>query len=306
MNNRARLEAELAQVQLLLENIPDSHFFERMGLESRAVELQKELTQFDPGPLHKRTRVAIFFGGRPVIGTLGIDARFASEAIQGYQEVISKVFATQIVGELGSAGRIPLEDQSHLHITDLPRGSFGFQLEDLGQEAPLSLFPQSPPLTEAVDKANEILAAASESDEAFVDAMDEVGDRVFSAIKGFFVTISNAAATFRLVSEKMQVSFDADRVDAAVARVTAERTEEIDIPIPGVFLGVLAGSGKFEHRTDTGSILAGRVSANRRPEEFADWFNRNCIAHLRIVTLSKSGRELKRYTLLRIEPSESV
>lgn len=303
MNNRARLEAELAQVRSLLEAIPDDHFFERIGLESRAVELQEELTLFDSGPLHQRTKVAIFFGGRPVIGTLGIDARFAAEAIQGYQEVISKVFATQIVGELGASGPIPLEVQSHLHITDLPRGSFGFQLEDLGPEAPRALFPQASPLTEAVEKANAIIAAASESDEAFADAMDEVGDRVYSAIKGFFSTIDSAGATFRLESEKMRLSFDAARVSAAVTRATAERTEEIDTPIPGTFLGVLAGSGKFEHRTEDGGVLAGRVSANRRPEEFADWFNKRCIAHLRVMTLRKSGREWKRYTLLRIEPT---
>jgi hypothetical protein len=306
MNNRARLEAELAQVRSLLETIPAKRFFERMGLESRAAELQEELTVFDSGPLHKRTKVAIFFGGRPVVGTLGIDARFAAEAIQGYQEVISKVFATQIVGELGASGPIPLEDLSHLHITDLPRGSFGFQLEDLGQEAPLALFPQAPPLTEAVERANTIIAAASESDEAFADAMDEVGDRVYSAIKGFFVTIASAEATFRLESEKMHLSFDAARVSAAVARATAERTEEIDIPMPGTFLGVLAGSGKFEHRSESGSVLAGRISTNRRPEEFADWFNKRCVAHLRVMTLRKSGREWKRYSLLRIESSASA
>lgn len=301
MNNRARLEAELAQVRSLLATVPAERFFESMGLESRAVELQEELTSLDSGPLHKRTKVAIYFGGRPVVGTLGIDARFAAEAIHGYQEVISKVFATQIFGELGASGPIPLEDQSHLHITDVPRGSFGFQLEDLGQEAPLALFPQAPPLTEAVEKANAIIAAASESDEAFADAMNDVGDRVYSAIKGFFSTVANAGATFRLESEKMRLSFDAAQVSAAVTRATAERTEETDIPIPGTFLGVLAGSGKFEHRTDEGSILAGRVSANRRPEEFADWFNKNCVAHLRVMTLRKSGREWKRYTLLRIE-----
>lgn len=302
MNNRARLVAELAQVRSLLEAIPDDRFFERMGLESRAVELEEELTLFDSGPLHNRTKVAIFFGGRPVVGTLGIDARFAAEALHGYQEVISKVFATQIFGELGASGPIPFEEQSHLHITDLPRGSFGFQLEDLGQEASLALFPQAPPLTEAVDKANAIIAAASESDEAFADAMNEVGDRVYSAIKGFFVTIGNAGATFKLESENMRLSFDAARVSAAVARATAERNEEIDTPIPGTFLGVLAGSGKFEHRSGDGSVLSGRVSTHRRPEEFADWFNKRCVAHLRVMTLRKSGREWKRYTLLRIEP----
>lgn len=306
MNNRGRLEAELAHVRLLLDAIPDDRFFERMGLESRASELQDELTSFDAGPLHKRTKVAIFFGGRPVVGTLGIDARFAAAAIQGYQEVVSKVFATQLFGELGASGPIPLEEQSRLHITDLPRGSFGFQLEDLGPEASLLLFPEAPPLTEAVDKANAMIAAASESDEAFVDAMDEVGDRVYSAIRGFFATVASADATFRLESEAMKLSFDAARVNAALARVTAERTEEIDIPVSGTFLGVLAGSGRFEHRAKDGSLLAGRVSKNRRPEEFAEWFNAVCVAHVRVVTLRKPGREWKRYTLLRIEPPGEI
>lgn len=306
MSNRARIEAELAQVRSLLETIPVSHFFERMGLESRVSELEKEIALFKSGkPLAGRTKVAIFFGGRPVIGTRGIDARFAAEAIHGYQEVVSRVFATQLIGELNASGPIPLEDQSHLHITDLPRGSFGFQLEDLGEEASLELFSQAPPLTEAVEKANAIIAAASDSDEAFADAMNEVGDRVYSAIKGFFATISSAEATFRLESEKMQLSFDAAKVSAAVARATAERTEEVDAPVLGTFLGVLAGSGKFEHRAENGSVLAGRISPSRRPEELVEWFNKKCVAHLRVMTLRKSGREWKRYTLLRIEADDT-
>lgn len=305
MNNRARLEAELAQVRSLLETIPAKRFFERMGLESRAADLQEELRLFDAVPLHERTKVSIFFGGRPVVGSIGIDARFAAHAIQNYQEIVSRVFAKQLVGELGATGPIPLEDQSHLHITDLPRGSFGFQLEDLRPEASLALFPEAPPLTEAVERANAIIAAVSESDEAFADAIDEVGDRVHSAIRGFFNVIANAGATFRLESAKMKLTFDTARVSTAVARASAEFTEEVDIPMPGTFLGVLAGSGKFEHRTDSGSLLAGRIATNRQPGDFANWFNKSCVAHLRVVTLRKSGREWKRYTLLRIEHSDN-
>lgn len=306
MNNRARLEAELVQVRSLLEEIPRERFFERMGLESRAAELERELAAPDPGPLHERTRVAILFGGRPVVGTRGIDARFAAKAVQGYQEVVSKVFATQLVGELGASGPVPLEEASHLHITDLPRGSFGFQLEALGPEAPLALFPQAPPLLEAVEQANAILAAASESDEAFADAVAEVGARVHSAIKGFFSTVSDAEATFRLESEKMHLSFDAERVGAALARAAAARIEETDARIPGTFLGVLGGSGKFEHRTEDGTVVSGRIAASRQPGEFADWFNKSCVAQVRVVTLRKSGRELKRYTLLRLESPEGA
>lgn len=304
MNDRARLEAELVQVRSLLEAIPRERFFERMGLESRAAELREELSAADAGPLHKRTRVAIFFGGNPVVGTRGIDARFAAKAIQGYQEVVSKVFATQLVGVLGASGPVPLEEVSHLHITDLPRGSFGFQLEDLSQEAPLALFPQTPPLTEAVEKANAIIAAASESDEAFADEVADVGDRVHSAIKGFFSTLSDAEATFRLESEETHLSFDAARVNVAAARATAARIEETDSPLAGTFLGVLGGSGRFEHRTEGGTVISGRIAASRQPEAFADLFNKRCIAHVRVVTMRRSGRELKRYTLLRVEPLE--
>lgn len=47
MSDRAILEAELSHVNLLLKEIPDSLWFETMGLQSRARELQEQLAQLD-------------------------------------------------------------------------------------------------------------------------------------------------------------------------------------------------------------------------------------------------------------------
>src|SRR3546814_8823797 len=72
--------------------------------------------------------VGCFFGGRPVVGSYGIQAEFGAKAVAEFQTLVSNTFAAA-EGTLGARGPVPQRDRTQLMLTDIARGSFGFILE---------------------------------------------------------------------------------------------------------------------------------------------------------------------------------
>ena len=95
----------------------------------------------------------------------------------------------------------------------------------------------------------------------------------------------------------------AERLDAAVDRVTIESREEADQPLPGVFMGVLHASRSFEHKLGSGEVIRGKADPNLDVSTLVDWDLKPCIAHVRVVRWTRAGREHKRFTLRRLEAS---
>ncbi len=96
-------------------------------------------------------------------------------------------------------------------------------------------------------------------------------------------------------------------VELAAERTEASRTEEQDVPIPGEFLAVLPEGRRFEIRRPDGTVLRGRVAEDLSLDDLramnAQWANKPCTAHLRVVTLTRRGRRYERDVLLRLEPA---
>jgi hypothetical protein len=69
--------------------------------------------------------------GRPVYGSMGIDASFAGRMLEPFQSMVMADYADRWHGVLGSRGRRPGEAQAKLLLTGLPRGSFGLELAPL-------------------------------------------------------------------------------------------------------------------------------------------------------------------------------
>jgi hypothetical protein len=95
--------------------------------------------------------------------------------------------------------------------------------------------------------------------------------------------------------------FDVDRLHAAVDRVTIERREEADQPLPGVFMGVLHASRQFEHQLESGEVIRGKADPGLDLSTLVDWDLKPCVAHVRVIRWTRAGREFKRFTLQRLE-----
>ena len=125
--------------------------------------------------------------------------------------------------------------------------------------------------------------------------------RVYDALGEFLTVIYKAGATFRVVSQTAEVSFQENDLASATERASARRSEIEDQPVAGTFLGVLLDSRRFEHRAgDTGEVLRGKVAEGVALLDLLQWVEPPCVAHLQVVTLSRGAREQRRYTLLKL------
>lgn len=299
---KSYLRSDLAAASSLLSSIPDddAHALDRIGIESRMDEARDELRE-----LESRTgttgEAILFFYGDPVVEEHGIDARFSAEVLGAYQDLVSKQVAA-LLGPVKRSGPTRAKKDSHLHITNVVHGSFGFELAEIVETGgPL----EPTPLAQAIEGVTRLIRAAKESDEAFADVVASTDHRVYDALHDFLTVIHKAGATFRVVSETAEVAFKTDDLTAATERASAQRTETEDEPIPGKFLGVLLDSRRFEHKAlDSGEVLRGKVAEDVDLSELLQWTGKSCVAHMQVVTLARGMREQRRYMLFRLAEAE--
>ena len=202
-------------------------------------------------------KVALFFGGGPVLGSRGVEADFAGEALHAFQDIIQKKFAVEEQGGLGSRGPVAHRTASQLLITDVARGSFGFLLEEAATGDALA----DTELKVVIDQTSNLIAdIASPSSETFEAAIGTVDSRTLIALKKFFDVVDSSHATVRVVDDENE--FSLQRVDVTRARHRVDATEideEENGDISG-FLYFLPQHKTFELvRDDNGETIYGKV-----------------------------------------------
>ena len=113
---RAYLVAEKATLENLVATLREDSVVERMGLEDRLSDVTAELASLQATSGRTAESELVFYGA-PVRGSEGIDARFTSDVIFAYQDLIAKTLAAK--NELHAMGPIPDAHLSRLHITDV-------------------------------------------------------------------------------------------------------------------------------------------------------------------------------------------
>jgi hypothetical protein len=136
-NERLFLASEISELEALLAHVPDNHVIERMSLKSRLESVRVALAAM---PAQTAQKVRLTFRGKPVFGSLGILADFASNAGGLFSNAFSAVLAELKGIDLQDMGPIPDKDKNQLLLTGTALGSFGFEFE-LPIEEP-SLFPE--------------------------------------------------------------------------------------------------------------------------------------------------------------------
>ncbi len=256
---RQFLLADLVQVRALLsQSSPDEDVIEYHQYSQRVRSLEARLagmsTVIDAAP----AGVALFFGGRPVVGSHGIQAEFGSKAIERFQTIVSQRFAAEQTGPLASKGRIPMKDSTHLLVTDVVRGSFGFVL----QGAPDAQVPGvDTSLKGVVDRVADTLSRVAAQDETLFDgAVAEIDERQVGALTEFFKLLDTEGATMRIVEGERD--FELDRASVQRARLRVENMRITDRPqeLEGFVTGWTDTSGLFELRPHGGdAIIEGKV-----------------------------------------------
>jgi hypothetical protein len=266
------IASNLASLNGILAKAP-ARSLTRESLESIRDEFENKLRSVEEST-ESRASTALFFSGKPVSGTRGIESEFASNALWSYQEIVTKLFALRIKGQLGERGVVPERDRSRLHVTNLVRGSFGFLLEDVSGDDEEA----APLLKGAADDSARLLGTFAEEDEEhFETAIVDIDNRVLQTVRSFFDTMSKYSATVRIVSGDSERRFDMNGILRATARANATKVEEVPDSLVGFLQGVMPDKHEFELRTEDGTI-SGKILGSLPTSEFESLYRQNVIA----------------------------
>jgi hypothetical protein len=287
---RDLIYADMAAVTALLNQLDTEDVMSRFSLEARRDELRDMIGSFAGEPEDTAASAILFFGGRPVNGTHGIESEFAGAAVSKFQDLIAKVMA-QEVGALGQRGVVPHKSASTLHITNVARGSFGFVLEEVQTQTQLV----DTPLKSAVDEAVQLLDAFGEPDEThFQAAIETIDQRVLATAREFFDLMRQGGATLRLVAGMSDHSFGAEAVNRAAERATSTTVEDAEENVQGQLAGVLPEAHQFEFRvSDDRGVVRGKVDRALASHTLAK-FNRDMVnvdaqAQLQVKRVLRNG-----------------
>ena len=252
------IQVDLANITRMIESANKyGDFVGAYQFTQRKEDLQSELEKIKAAHV-TNAGVALFFSGEPVLGSKGIVTSFAGKALQRFQEIVTKSYATLTLDKLGERGRVPLAKESSLLITGVAHGSFGFVLEEDAGDQP-GLIDTS--LKEAVEFAvGAIVKSSSEDDDTFVALTETLNSRLLLALNSFFSELDSYNATVRLVDDHRDYAIGSSAIERARARIagTTIEDEEKEI-IVGTLNGFMPHQKRFEMILN-GNIILGSAT----------------------------------------------
>lgn len=296
------LKAELNAVETLLqEAIENGDPVGELQFGQRREMLAQKINELEKN-VQTTANVALYFGGKPVLGSRGITADFAGNVLEEFQDLISKLFASNEYGDLGKRGKIPMKDNTQLMITEIAKGSFGFILEELSDQYELA----ETSLKQIVNEVSKIIYKSSQEDESeFEQLLEKLDGRTFLSLRDFFINLDNSEATLRLVEDINEYNLGSIEIHRARIRTESAKIDEESIEIVGTLVGFLPEHRKFELKIEDKEVIYG-TTTKEVAEEFTKLISKgesiinvkwrvNCISR----TISPINRKPRTaYTLL--------
>lgn len=252
------LRAELASIEKLLEEaIRIDDPVGKLQYEYRFQEIKKEIEELSKQPECKAS-VALFFSGKPVLGSKGVQADFAGSILENFQDLIAKRFASVELGAMGSRGPVPLGSTTQLMVTEIARGSFGFILDEISNQQDLC----DTEMKNVVDDVTSLIKHTSAPDETeFEKAAEELDQRSLDSLKNFFSILDKNKAMIRIVENERDISLDSPSVERGRIRTEATKIDEHPDQIrEGTLVGFLPQHRRFEFQFSPEEIIFGSTS----------------------------------------------
>lgn len=303
-SHREFLKVQLLEAQRMRRLVGD-HPLMSISFAEREQELRGEIEALPPGK--KEARTVLLFSGEPVLGSMGIDATFASRVLEPFQGMVMADYADRWHGVVGSRGRRHGEAQSRLLLAGLPRGSFGMELVRAESD---ELFEEGQ-LSDTLAHVTKLIDSAVRSDEDFAAQLNETAPRVIRNLRAFLEVISKGKAGLRMESGDFRCALNPVQANEAFNRVAGTVTSDESIQLPGVFKGVLLESWRFDFVTEENQCVGGKIDESLSEKQLIElnrlFFNERCLASLlRTTVLFKNGRVRTTYTLNGLEALAEV
>ena len=277
--------SQIGTLEHLLQGIPDSRAIERIGLQSRLDRIRKRLDGVPVPPRPKQLYVS--FNGQPVVGSYGINANFAGNAINIFTDTFRATTAS-LTGELTDRGQISRRPLSQLLITGAANGSFGFLMEiPLPEADPYGFsYPE-----EAFNLLQELLRATKDGDdEALSAAMVTLHPRAVHTVAAFLNFLRKQKAQFATNYRGNEVRFDTDaEIADAATRLANSNTQIQTDDVIGTVISVIPHTRSFRLHTDDGNTIQGQIGPEiREPYQIAQQYaNQRVIAQIRTAQISQ-------------------
>lgn len=239
------LRADMSAIERLLQGrTSEDDPLGYLQLSKRRQVLSAKLAEIEGAVQHKAA-VALFFAGGPVVGSRGIDAAFAGKTVGLFQDLVSKQFAMEEVGELGRRGPVALQPNSDLLVTNVVRGSVGLLLEEADQNDAFADTQLKVVVDHVIDT---MAAAAAPAPDAFEQALEGMAPRFLTALGDFFELMDEQHALLRVVESERELEFNTDAIGRGRERSRAAHIdeEEHDELVGKIF--ILPESRRFELR----------------------------------------------------------
>jgi hypothetical protein len=244
-------QVEIVGLQTLLHEMPDDPLAKPL-LASRLRGLEKELAAMQKQP-PAHPEAELLFAGGPAIGSVGLDAKFASKVLDSYQDMVANHYSALRHGKVGSRGPRTNEDEARLCLTALPRGSFGLLLAQPQAQDYIA----AAQLSDAMDQITSLVEAAASGDAAFTDTVEKFHPRVLNPLERFLNTLETQDASVHLRSATRQCELKTEQVRAAKSRVAETKPEMETVSLIGVCRGVLLESWRFDFNPDDKPPISG-------------------------------------------------
>lgn len=253
------ISSEINELESLLSEIPEENVIDRMGLQARLRSARAAVSGLTEHHSVPKTRLT--FRGRPVHGSHGIAADFATRAAGEFVDAIA-VIAAGLNDNLRYMGPIPDRQKNQLLITGTAIGSFGFEFE-LPPPENSTLFPEPSNAENAVEKMQELFRLAAEgSDDDVAELVDEIHPRAVKKVAEFLDHIAQQEAWCGLELKDRFFRFrDIEQLSSSVSRLKEDNIREIDEEHVGEFQGVLPSGRFFEFKAIDQHVLKGKVSS---------------------------------------------
>ncbi len=290
------IQAERNTLQRMLERIPAENVLDRASLEARLEEVEEWLAEASE-PEREPARAILTFNGRPVTGSEGILADFATKALAAFTDSITAV-AASLHSPLAPTGPIPNRQQHQMMITGTARGSFGFELQE--SLAQLDLEGDSTVARALVSTQNLLAGSIGVDDEQLAEAAADMDQRALEKIRGFvsILTDNEAFCTFKHADKVFQFS-DAGQVRRSLERLSQDYLSEAEQTLTVRFGGALPHRGSCEFQLEgSDEWLTARIGpAVENPDSLNDhrlqWVSASML-------VTQAGRGKPRYKLLKL------
>lgn len=301
LNAKSFLRTQVLEMDRLEELSADDPLM-TFAIQKRRESLAEEMAEARADVAKPRT--VLFFAGGPVMGSRGIDAKFAADVLTPFLEMVKTQYSANKHGSVGSRGPRRGEAEARLMLTGLPRGSFGLELSQPQAED----FISAEQLSETLVLLTEVIGAAADTDEHFALTLDRVSPRVLPRLKDFLGVIASNKACLGMESGELKVDLPVNRIAAALERVGSAQVETRTVTLEGTFRGATLDSWRFDFRLPDDKLISGRIAADVEDEAVMAMIpltTKHCRATLTETTLTTSdGVSRQRFELVKLEAAE--